>query len=60
MRVIANLVRLLEEKKDDEVAVLLISRTLLVPIVFALSPETHSVNAKKTLETLDELDATAF
>ena len=38
------LVRQLEDKKDEEEAVLLISRTLLVPIVFALNPETHSVD----------------
>ena len=53
IEILFYLVRLLEDKKDEEQSVLLISRALLIPIVFALNPETHSVDPKKTLEAFD-------
>ena len=53
IEILFYLVRLLEDKKDEEQSVLLISRALLIPIVFALNPETHAVDPKKTLEAFD-------
>ena len=53
IEILFYLVRLLEDKKDEEHSVLLISRALLIPIVFALNPETHSVDPKKTLEAFN-------
>ena len=44
MLVLYHLVKQLDDKKADEVAVLLITRIILIPIVFALSPKSHSVD----------------
>ena len=50
----------MEESAGDEESVLIISRTLLVPVAFAIDPDIVFIEAEKFLSIFNKLDLSKY
>ena len=58
--VIYYLVQTIEDNSENEELVFKALNALLIPVVFALHPDNHSINPEEFLKTIQQLDMSVY